>query len=81
MPTPPDDTEDKPFPPPALPSDPYARPVDGTPDSNEMFYINANGEKDDTGLHERTIREADWPIDESIMGPIRAKYRKRAGKK
>ena len=62
MPTPPDDTRDKPFPPPMQPSEPFAPPVEGAPDSSEMFYINENGEKDDTGLHERTIRDADLPI-------------------
>ena len=52
-----------------------AKPVDGSADSSEFFYINKQGFKDDTELHGRIIRERDYPIDEKIMGPIRQKYR------
>jgi len=52
-----------------------ARPVDGAADSNEFFYLNRNGEKDDERLHGPILREHDWPIDEAIMGPIRKKHR------
>ena len=44
------------------------------PNSDEFFYINADGEKDDTNLHGPILRAVDFPIIESIMGPIRAKY-------
>ena len=56
---------------------PKPKPVDGAADSNEFFYINENGEKDDTNLHMPIIREHDYPIIEDIMAPIREKHRQR----
>ena len=53
---------------------PRAKPVEGAPDSDEFYYIR-DGVKDDTDLHEAILREHDYPIDEKIMGPIRAKYK------
>jgi len=48
------------------------------PTSNEFFYIDDDGRKTDAELHNRILREHDYPIDESIMGPIRAKHQERA---
>ncbi|MBR0778737.1 hypothetical protein JQ625_28250 [Bradyrhizobium diazoefficiens] len=46
--------------------------------SNEFFYLDANGNKQDRGLHGPILRAVDGPkIDEKIMGPIRAKHRAR----
>jgi len=47
-----------------------------TQGSNEMFYLDANGRKQDRELHGPILRAVDGPfIDEKIMGPIRAKHR------
>jgi predicted ABC-type ATPase len=51
------------------------KPAEGMPDSDEFYYINDAGEKDDTELHGPILRAADFPIDEAIMGPIRERYR------
>ena len=46
--------------------------------SNEFFYIDENGNKQDAELHGPILRAVDGPfIDERIMGPIRAKHRAR----
>ena len=50
------------------------KPVAGAPDSDEFYYIR-DGVKDDTDLHMPILRAVDAPIDKSIMGPIREKYR------
>ena len=47
--------------------------------SDEFFYRDEFGEKQDTGLHGSIIAPVDYPIDEDIMEPIRARYRKKFG--
>lgn len=41
----------------------------------EFFYLDAAGNKQDSELHNAIINPVDYPIDEKIMGPIRAKNR------
>lgn len=43
--------------------------------SNEFFYIDADGKKQDAALHATIIGPVDNPIDEKIMAPIRARHR------
>jgi predicted ABC-type ATPase len=47
---------------------------DDVPESDEFFYRNADGERDDAALHNPILRAVEFPIYESIMGPIRAKH-------
>jgi len=42
---------------------------------NELFYTDENGVKQDAELHKAIINPVDYPIDEKIMGPIRARHR------
>jgi len=44
---------------------------------NELFCLDGDGKKQDAALHARIIGPVDHPIDEKIMGPIRAKHRAR----
>jgi hypothetical protein len=41
----------------------------------ELFYTDENGVKQDRELHAAIINPVDYPIDENIMGPIRARHR------
>ena len=41
----------------------------------EFFYTDENGVKQDRELHAAIINPVDYPIDEKIMGPIRARHR------
>jgi hypothetical protein len=41
----------------------------------ELFYTGDNGVKQDRELHAAIINPVDFPIDEKIMGPIRARHR------
>jgi hypothetical protein len=41
----------------------------------EFFYTDENGVKQDRELHAAIINPVDYPIDEKIMGPIRARNR------
>ena len=43
--------------------------------SEEFFYLDDDGAKQDAELHGPILRAADYPIDEKIMGPIRARNR------
>ncbi|WP_456683826.1 hypothetical protein [Bradyrhizobium sp. S3.14.4] len=46
--------------------------------AEEFFYTDddsADGVKRDADLHNPILRAVDYPIDEKIMGPIRAKHR------
>ncbi|MBR0787388.1 hypothetical protein [Bradyrhizobium iriomotense] len=43
--------------------------------SNELFYLDENGKKQDRELHNAIIGPVDHPIDERIMAPIRARHR------
>ena len=43
--------------------------------AEEFFYTDENGEKRDRELHAAIINPVDYPIDENIMGPIRARHR------
>ncbi|WP_409188905.1 hypothetical protein [Bradyrhizobium sp. RDM4] len=48
--------------------------------AEEFFYTDddsADGVKRDADLHGPILRAVDYPIDEKIMGPIRAKHRSR----
>ena len=45
------------------------------PESNEFFYLDDAGNKQDANLHNAILSPVDNPIDEKIMAPIRAKYR------
>lgn len=44
-------------------------------EANEMFYLDDAGNKQDAELHNAIINPVDFPIDEKIMGPIRARNR------
>ncbi|MCP1765155.1 hypothetical protein [Bradyrhizobium japonicum] len=48
-----------------------------TQGSNELFYLDDDGVKQDRELHGPILRAVDYPIDEKIMGPIRTKHRSR----
>jgi hypothetical protein len=41
----------------------------------EFFYLDEAGEKQDAELHAAIINPVDFPIDEKIMAPIRARHR------
>jgi hypothetical protein len=41
----------------------------------EFFYFDSDGVKQDAELHGPILRAVDYPIDEKIMGPIRARNR------
>ena len=43
--------------------------------AEEFFYLDEDGTKQDTDLHNPILRAVDYPIDEKIMGPIRARNR------
>jgi len=43
--------------------------------AEELFYIEENGVKHDRELHAAIINPVDYPIDEKIMGPMRARHR------
>jgi hypothetical protein len=43
--------------------------------AEEFFYLDADGTKQDADLHNPILRAVDYPIDEKIMGPIRARHR------
>jgi hypothetical protein len=43
--------------------------------AGEFFYLDDNGVKQDSELHNPILRAVDYPIDEKIMGPIRARHR------
>jgi hypothetical protein len=45
--------------------------------AEEFFYTDDDGTKQDRELHARIINPVDYPIDENIMGPIRARNRSR----
>jgi DNA-binding FadR family transcriptional regulator len=48
--------------------------------AQEFFYTHGDREdaiRHDARLHNRILREADNPVDEEIMGPIREKHRKK----
>lgn len=47
------------------------------PDSEEFFYLDEAGQKQDADLHGPILRAVDFPIIESIMGPIREKHRRK----
>ena len=47
--------------------------------SNEFFYRDEFGEKQDQRLHGPIINPVDYPVDDDIMEPIRARYRKKFG--
>ncbi|MBT1509442.1 hypothetical protein KIP88_02910 [Bradyrhizobium sp. SRL28] len=44
-------------------------------EANEFFYLDKDGNKQDADLHGPILRAVDYPIDEKIMGPIRARHR------
>jgi predicted ABC-type ATPase len=44
-------------------------------DGQEFFYLDDDGTKQDAELHNAIINPVDFPIDEKIMGPIRARHR------
>ena len=44
-------------------------------ESNELFYLDEDGNKQDAELHAAIINPVDYPIDEKIMAPIRARHR------
>ncbi len=52
-------------------------------DRRELFYLDDDGNKQDAELHNPILRAVDYPIDEQIMGPIRARHRAKwlAGRK
>lgn len=43
--------------------------------AGEFFYLDDDGNKRDAELHNPILRAVDYPIDEKIMGPIRARHR------
>jgi hypothetical protein len=43
--------------------------------AGEFFYLDDDGNKQDAELHNPILRAVDYPIDEKIMGPIRARHR------
>jgi hypothetical protein len=45
--------------------------------AQEFFYTDDDGNMYDADLHDPILRGADYQIDETIMAPIRAKYRKK----
>ena len=45
--------------------------------AQEFFYQDASGKMHDAALHEPILRSIHNQIDETIMAPIREKYRKR----
>ena len=45
--------------------------------AQEFFYTDDDGEMQDAALHDPILRGADYQIDETIMAPIREKYRKK----
>ena len=49
--------------------------ADEAPVAEELFYLDSAGDKQDADLHNAIINPVDFPIDEKIMGPIRAKHR------
>ncbi|MBR0879632.1 hypothetical protein ACVMGC_001034 [Bradyrhizobium barranii subsp. barranii] len=46
-------------------------------EANEFFYTDDDGSKQDAELHNAILNPVDYPIDEKIMAPIRAKHRRR----
>jgi hypothetical protein len=44
--------------------------------AQEFFYREEDGTMKDADLHEPILRGVDYQIDETIMSPIRTKYRK-----
>ena len=46
--------------------------------SKEFFYLDEAGQKRDADLHGPILRAVDFPIDEKMMAPIRAKHRAKA---
>jgi hypothetical protein len=44
--------------------------------SEEFFYLDDDGKKQDAELHGPIIAAVDNPIDEAIMKPIRERHRK-----
>jgi hypothetical protein len=44
-------------------------------EANEFFYLDDAGRKQDAELHNPILRTVDYPIDEKIMAPIRARHR------
>jgi predicted ABC-type ATPase len=67
---PPDPDEEKPD-----PKQPDDEEGGETEEAEEFFYIDDDGSKADAALHNRILREVEWPINEAIMGPIREKHR------
>ena len=45
--------------------------------ANEFFYVDDAGVRQDAELHGPILRAVDNPVDEGVMGPIRAKHRGR----
>ncbi|TYL85717.1 hypothetical protein [Bradyrhizobium cytisi] len=43
--------------------------------AEEFFYLDDDGTKQDADLHGPILRAVDHPVDETIMGPIRARNR------
>jgi hypothetical protein len=43
----------------------------------EFFYVDADGNKQDRDLHNPILRAVDYPIDDTIMGPIRERNRRK----
>jgi len=48
--------------------------------AEEFFYADEDGKKHDAELHGMIINPVDFPIDEKIMAPIRARHRAKAKK-
>lgn len=59
------------------PPDPKPEETEQQDVAEEFFYLDDDGSKADADLHNRILRETDWPIDEAIMGPIREKHREK----
>ncbi|MDE5461156.1 hypothetical protein [Bradyrhizobium sp. CSS354] len=47
----------------------------GERQAEEFFYLDDAGNKQDADLHNPILRAVDYPIDEKIMAPIRARNR------
>ena len=45
--------------------------------AQEFFYTDANGNMYDADLHDPMLFAGEFQIDETIMAPIREKYRKK----
>src|SRR4051812_32428585 len=50
-------------------------PMPDLPTAAEFFYLDADGTKQDAALHAGILNPVDFPIDEKIMAPIRARNR------